>query len=63
MKKVVEVEGTKIRGYQTWVCFYHKVNSQPRGKFKDEIFVTADEGIHLIEEVPEEAGGNEIEPR
>lgn len=39
-----------------------KVNRQPRGKFKEEIFVTAEEGIPLTEKAPEEAEGMRLSP-
>ncbi|XP_040303876.1 regulatory factor X-associated protein [Herpailurus yagouaroundi] len=38
------------------------VNRQPRGKFKEEIFATAEEGIPLTEKAPEEAEGMRLSP-
>lgn len=37
--------------------------ASPEECLKMQIFITAIEGIHLIEKVPEEAGEDEIEPR
>ncbi|XP_046930661.1 regulatory factor X-associated protein [Lynx rufus] len=52
-----------LMGFPASLLKYNrKVNRQPRGKFKEEIFVTAEEGIPLTEKAPEEAEGMRLSP-